>query len=151
MKLGGGEKKKELPLMNTVRLQDYRAIWLCFQIEGDKVKADSLARSARLVHTAASIRVCRQKVLARGDCPPFSLFHFDFTQVMSTRFLVCVFPHFWHSWTRSWLLVDIQCPVNLGHQHNYSVCSIWGWSSCQMHFQTQPSTLCTMTGMSNVG
>lgn len=35
--------------MNTVQLEDYRAIWKCFLMEGDKVKADSLRRSARLV------------------------------------------------------------------------------------------------------
>lgn len=31
--------------MKAVQL-DYRAIWSCFQMEGDKVKADSLGRSA---------------------------------------------------------------------------------------------------------
>lgn len=30
--------------MNTVQLEDYRAIRWCFQMEGDKVQADSLGR-----------------------------------------------------------------------------------------------------------
>lgn len=71
-------EERELPLMNTVQLEDYGAIWKCFLMEGDKVKADSLRRSGRL-EVVEGVGLGLLSVV-------FWLFQFDFAHVQSSSF-----------------------------------------------------------------